>query len=216
MSYCGIGACVLGFADPHVDEAVMKAIASGSMSTLNCLEEVELAELLCEIHPWANMVRYARCGGEAMALAVRIARAGTGRDKVAFCGYHGWHDWYLSANLSEKDALDGHLIPGQGAGFVRTDYSCTAQCLYGRELPYHGIPSCHPRYTDRHRYGHRNRKSFRDSRYGSCHCNKKHLGRPDSGRFGPAAERYQPLHDRRDDQGVPHLPARGHYPAGLN
>jgi glutamate-1-semialdehyde 2,1-aminomutase len=112
MSYCGIGACVLGFADPDVDEAVGKAIASGSMSTLNCPEEVELAELLCEIHPWASMVRYARCGGEAMAVAVRIARASTGRDKVAFCGYHGWHDWYLSANLSEKDALDGHLLPG--------------------------------------------------------------------------------------------------------
>lgn len=69
MSYCGIGACVLGFADPDVDEAVRAAIASGSMATLNCPEEVELAELLCEIHPWAHMVRYARCGGEAMAIA---------------------------------------------------------------------------------------------------------------------------------------------------
>jgi glutamate-1-semialdehyde aminotransferase len=112
MSYCGIGACVLGFADPDVDSAVHAAVQAGSMTTLNCPEEVELADLLCELHPWADMVRYARGGGEAMAVAVRIARARTGRDKVAFCGYHGWHDWYLSANLGDDDALDGHLLPG--------------------------------------------------------------------------------------------------------
>ena len=112
MSTLGIGACILGYADPDVAEAVHAAIDSGSMTTLNCPEEVELAELLCELHPWAEMVRYARCGGEAMAIAVRVARASTGRDKVAFCGYHGWHDWYLSANLAKDDALDGHLLPG--------------------------------------------------------------------------------------------------------
>jgi glutamate-1-semialdehyde aminotransferase len=112
MSYNGIGACVLGAADPDVDEAVKAAIDAGSMSTLNAPEEVELAELLCELHPWAEMVRYARSGGEAMAIAVRIARAKTRRDRVAFCGYHGWHDWYLAANLAEEKALDGHLLPG--------------------------------------------------------------------------------------------------------
>src|SRR5258708_26340667 len=84
----------------------------GSMSTLNCPEEVELAELLIELHAWAEMVGFGRAGGEAMAIAVRIARAATGRDMVAFCGYHGWHDWYLSANLGETTALDGHLLPG--------------------------------------------------------------------------------------------------------
>jgi glutamate-1-semialdehyde 2,1-aminomutase len=112
MSYSGLGACVLGAADPDVDEAVRAAIDGGSMSTLNAPEEVALAELLCELHPWAGMVRYARCGGEAMAVAVRIARAHTRRDRVAFCGYHGWHDWYLAANLAEERALDGHLLPG--------------------------------------------------------------------------------------------------------
>jgi glutamate-1-semialdehyde 2,1-aminomutase len=100
MSYMGIGACTLGYADPDVDKAVHAAIDSGSMTTLNCPEEVELAELLCELHPWAERVRYARCGGEAMAAAVRVARASTGRDRIAFCGYHGWHDWYLAANLA--------------------------------------------------------------------------------------------------------------------
>jgi glutamate-1-semialdehyde 2,1-aminomutase len=82
------------------------------MSTLNCPEEVLLAERLVELHPWAEMVRFARSGGEANAIAVRIARAATGRDKVAVCGYHGWHDWYLSANLADEKRLDGHLLPG--------------------------------------------------------------------------------------------------------
>ena len=112
MSYMGLGACILGYSDSDVDSAVRTAINLGSMCTLNCPEEVELADLLCELHPWADMVRYARTGGEAMAIAVRISRARTGRDKVAFCGYHGWHDWYLSANLINKDALDGHLLLG--------------------------------------------------------------------------------------------------------
>jgi glutamate-1-semialdehyde aminotransferase len=112
MSTNGIGSCILGAADPDVNEAVKAAVDSGSMSTLNAPEEVELAELLCELHPWADMVRYARCGGEAMTVAVRISRACTGRDRLAFCGYHGWHDWYLAANLAEEKALDGHLLPG--------------------------------------------------------------------------------------------------------
>jgi glutamate-1-semialdehyde 2,1-aminomutase len=112
MSFGGIGATVLGFADPDVNAAVKNAIDLGSMCTLNCAEDVELAELLIDRHPWADMVRFGRAGGEAMAIAIRIARAATGRDMVAFCGYHGWHDWYLSANLGASSALDGHLLPG--------------------------------------------------------------------------------------------------------
>lgn len=112
MSLSGIGANILGYADPDVDKAVVNAIKNGNNCTLNCPEELELADLLCELHPWADMVRFARAGGEAMAVAVRIARAHTGKDKIAFCGYHGWHDWYLAANLKSEDALDDHLIPG--------------------------------------------------------------------------------------------------------
>jgi len=130
MSFAGIGATVLGFADPDVDEAVRQAIASGSMTTLNCPEEVELADLLCALHPWAEMVRYARCGGEAMTIAVRIARARTGREKIAFCGYHGWHDWYLAANLVGDGALDTHLLPGLAPAGV-------ARSLAGTALPFH-------------------------------------------------------------------------------
>lgn len=112
MSYMGIGACILGYADADVNRAVKEAVDAGSMATFNCPEEVELAELLLKLNPWAGMVRYARTGGEAMAIAVRIARAHTGKDKIAFCGYHGWHDWYLAANLADDANLDGHLLPG--------------------------------------------------------------------------------------------------------
>jgi len=112
MSISGIGANVLGYCDPEVDAAVINCVQSGNSSSLNAPEEVELAELLCEIHPWADKVRFARTGGEALAVAVRIARAATGRDRIAFCGYHGWHDWYLAANLSSDDSLTEHLLPG--------------------------------------------------------------------------------------------------------
>jgi len=130
MSIFGVGACVLGYADNDVDNAVKQAIDDGITTTLNCPEEVELAELLCELHPWAEMVRYARSGGEAVSMAIRIARATTGRDKVAFSGYHGWCDWYLAANLGENDALDGQLMPGlEPAGVPRG--------LKGTALPFH-------------------------------------------------------------------------------
>jgi len=112
LSTHGIGACLLGFRDPDVTRAVRRRVELGSFCTLNPPEEVELAELLCELHPWAEQVRYARTGGEAMSVAVRIARATTDRPAVAVCGYHGWHDWYLAANLGETDALRGHLLPG--------------------------------------------------------------------------------------------------------
>ena len=112
MSIGGIGANVLGYADPDVDAAAREAIRAGSSCSLNCPEEVLLADLLCELHPWAGKVRYARSGGESMAMAVRIARAHTGRDIVAFCGYHGWQDWYLAANLGTENALGEHLLSG--------------------------------------------------------------------------------------------------------
>ncbi|HOI12516.1 MAG TPA: aminotransferase class III-fold pyridoxal phosphate-dependent enzyme [Methanoculleus sp.] len=112
MSLMGIGTNTLGYGHPEVDEAVRNAVAAGNMSTFNCPEEVYLAERLVELHPWADMVRLARSGGEANAIAIRIARAASCRDKVAFCGYHGWHDWYLAANLGDEQTLDGHLLPG--------------------------------------------------------------------------------------------------------
>ena len=108
----GIGATLLGFRDPDVTRAVLRRVNLGSLCTLNTPDEVELADRLCRIHPWASQARFARAGGEAMAVAVRIARATTDRSAVAVCGYHGWHDWYLAANLGSSDALRGHLLPG--------------------------------------------------------------------------------------------------------
>lgn len=108
----GVGAILLGYGDPEVNAAVRRRLSLGSYCTLNAPEEVELADELLALHPWAGKVRYARGGGDALALAVRVARAATGRSGIAFCGYHGWHDWYLAANLGDSDALDGHLLPG--------------------------------------------------------------------------------------------------------
>jgi len=112
MSIMGIGTNTLGYGHPDVDNAVKNVVYNGNMSTFNCPEEVELAEKLIDMNPWAGMVRFARTGGEANSIAIRIARAASGKDNVAICGYHGWHDWYLSANHNKSDELGGHLIGG--------------------------------------------------------------------------------------------------------
>ncbi len=129
MSSMGIGTCLLGYNDPDVSKAVVARVQAGSMSTLNSPEEVELAQLLLSIHPWAKKVRLGRTGGEAMAIAIRIARCHTDRDVVAFCGYHGWHDWYLAANRTsqdENDPLREHLLPGLSSKGVPRQLANTA------------------------------------------------------------------------------------------
>ena len=111
-SIMGIGTNILGYGHPEVDAAVKKTISNGNMSTFNCPEEVELSEKLIQMHPWAHMVKLTRSGGEANAVAIRIARSfAKKRDKIAICGYHGWHDWYLAANLKSKNDLKSHLLP---------------------------------------------------------------------------------------------------------
>jgi glutamate-1-semialdehyde aminotransferase len=126
MTTTGIGACLLGYADDDVNAAAKRAIDAGNMTTLNPADEVDVVEQLCAIHPWAGMGRLARTGGEAMAIAVRIARASTGRSKVACCGYHGWADWYIAANLSTDKALDGHLLAGLQPSGVPRELTGTA------------------------------------------------------------------------------------------
>ncbi|MES2975047.1 MAG: aminotransferase class III-fold pyridoxal phosphate-dependent enzyme [Pseudomonadota bacterium] len=121
MSMMGIGTNTLGYAHPEVDDAVRAVVSAGNLTTLNAPEEVYLAERLVEMHPWADMVRFARSGGEANAVSIRIARAAAGRTQVAICGYHGWHDWYLAANLGDADHLTGHLLPGLEANGVPLD-----------------------------------------------------------------------------------------------
>jgi|APSaa5957512535_1039671.scaffolds.fasta_scaffold21678_2 glutamate-1-semialdehyde 2,1-aminomutase len=112
MSVMSLGTNTLGYGHAEVDAAVMRAVRDGNMATLNCPEEVYLAEKLVELHPWSDMVRFSRSGGEINSISIRIARAATGKDKIAICGYHGWHDWYLSANLNNNKNLDGYLLPG--------------------------------------------------------------------------------------------------------
>ena len=132
VSIMGIGTNILGYGNKEVDDSVLQAVMKGNMSTFNCHEEVELAEKLVHMHPWSDMVRFARSGGEANAIAIRIARASSGKDNVAVCGYHGWHDWYLSVNLGDSKGLDGHLLPGlEPNGVPRNLKSTVHPFVYG-------------------------------------------------------------------------------------
>ncbi len=108
----GIGTNILGYSHPKVNTSVINAIKNGSMSTLNSLEEQNLAKELIKMHRWSDLAKFARTGGEANAIAIRIARAYNKKFKIAICGYHGWHDWYLSTNLNNKNNLNKHLLPG--------------------------------------------------------------------------------------------------------
>ena len=110
ISLMGVGTNILGYNNNKVEKKVVNVIKDGNISTLNSVEEIHLAEKLISMHSWADMARFTRSGGEANAVAIRIARAASGKDKVAVCGYHGWHDWYLSANIKNKNNLSDHLM----------------------------------------------------------------------------------------------------------
>ena len=107
-----VGMCPLGYANPIVNKSVIKAINKGNTTTLNSHLEYECAKLLIDTHKWSDMVRFTKSGGEAMSVAVRIARTYKKQDKILFCGYHGWHDWYISANIKNTNKLNKHLLPG--------------------------------------------------------------------------------------------------------
>ena len=109
---CYVGQNTLGYSNSLVDKKVISSIQRGNMTSLNSYNEIILSEKLMQLHPWADMAKFARSGGEANAMAIRIARAATQKDHVAFCGYHGWHDWYLSVNIKNKNNLNEHLLPG--------------------------------------------------------------------------------------------------------
>ena len=113
MSLMGVGTNILGYSNTKIDNFVIDNIKKGNMSSLNCPEEVYLINRLLDIHPWFNMAKLTRTGGEANAVAIRIARsANPNRHKVAICGYHGWHDWYVAANLNNSKNLNNHLLSG--------------------------------------------------------------------------------------------------------
>ena len=110
--FFAVGTSILGYKNNNIDKSVLKNINKGNLTTLNCPEEVLLAKQIIQHHPWSSMAKFTRGGGEANALAIRIARANTKKKNVAFCGYHGWHDWYLSSNIGSKKNLDQHLMSG--------------------------------------------------------------------------------------------------------
>ncbi len=130
FSFMGVGTNILGYSNSKIDKQVKKIIDKSNMSTLNSIEEVLLAEKLLELNSWAGKVKFARSGGEANLLALRIARSFTKKNKVAFCGYHGWHDWYLSSNIKNKNSLNSHLfsdlkIDGVPNFLKKTSYAFT-------------------------------------------------------------------------------------------
>jgi glutamate-1-semialdehyde 2,1-aminomutase/spore coat polysaccharide biosynthesis protein SpsF len=99
---CGLLPLVLGYRDADVDAAVQKQLDAGVTFSLATELEVELAERLVEIIPCAEMVRFGKNGTDATSAAIRVARAYTGRDRVAVCGYHGWQDWYIGTTTRNR------------------------------------------------------------------------------------------------------------------
>jgi glutamate-1-semialdehyde 2,1-aminomutase len=108
----GVGPVILGYCYEPVDTAVKEQIDKGVLGTINNEVEIEMAKAICHMVPCGEMVKFCKSGGEADAIAVRLARGYTGKDVVLFCGYHGWHDWYLAANLESESMLNEHLRPG--------------------------------------------------------------------------------------------------------
>ncbi len=106
----GVGTNTLGYSYLPIENKIKQNLFKSNMSSLNSIEEILLAEKLIDMHKWAEKVKFTRSGGEANAVAIRIARAYSKKTNIAICGYHGWHDWYLSTNLSNKKNLDNHLI----------------------------------------------------------------------------------------------------------
>ncbi len=129
---CLVGQNTLGYGNKELSSHLKSIIDDGNMTSLNCPEEVELSKFLLKIHKWANVVKYTRSGGEANALAVRIARCFNDKDNIAICGYHGWHDWYLAANISNKENLKSHLFNNiQTKGVPKKLQDTTFQFDYG-------------------------------------------------------------------------------------
>jgi glutamate-1-semialdehyde 2,1-aminomutase len=108
----GVTSCVLGYSDKDINNSLIHGMKNGSMCTLNATEEIDLAEKLIKIHSWAEMAKFCKSGGEACMVAIRIARAFSEKKNIAFCGYHGWHDWYLATNMTDSKNLDKQLLPG--------------------------------------------------------------------------------------------------------
>ena len=97
-----LGAIILGYADPRVAEAIARQAREGTVFTLAHPLEVDVTRLLVELIPCAEMVRFGKNGSDVTSAAVRVARAHTGRDLIACCGYHGWQDWFVGTTTRSR------------------------------------------------------------------------------------------------------------------
>ena len=102
ISLMGVGTNILGYSNSKIDKKVLQIVKAGNISSLNSYEDVLLAEKILSFNAWADKVLFARTGAEANSISIRLSRIYTGKEKIAFCGYHGWHDWYLAANINNN------------------------------------------------------------------------------------------------------------------
>ena len=130
----GVTSCVLGYSNKNLNKSLVNGLKSGSMCTLNAPEEVHLAKKLLKIHEWSEMARFCKSGGEACMVAIRIARAYTNKNNIAFCGYHGWHDWYLATNMNDKKNLDNQLLPGLKTKGVSDTYKNSIKPFFYNDI----------------------------------------------------------------------------------
>ena len=114
-----LGPIILGYGNRRVNEAVTRQVADGPVFSQMHPLEVEVAEMLVDLIPCAEMVRFAKNGSDVTTGAVRAARAYTGRDHVAFCGYHGWHDWYIGTTTRNKGVPAA--VSALSHGFIYND-----------------------------------------------------------------------------------------------
>lgn len=118
FSVMGAGNSTLGYGDPDVDNAVHDAVFRGNVSTLNCEEEVALAEVMLKINPKMSMVRFGRSGNDACQIALRIAREYSGKRQFAICGYHGWE-------IGHPPQLDPECVPFEYGDIDAADHVFT-------------------------------------------------------------------------------------------
>ncbi len=112
FSLMGVGTNILGYSNKNVNNKVKRVIDKSNISTINSSLHLQLSKNLIDLNKWSSKCFFAKTGGEANAIALRISRCFNKKNKVAICGYHGWNDWYLSANLRKKNNLDHVLLSG--------------------------------------------------------------------------------------------------------
>ncbi len=123
----GLMPIILGYCDPDVDEAIRTQLNNGIIFSLPSDLEVQLSEKLIELIPCAEMVRFGKNGSDATSAAIRLARAYTGRDRIAVSGYHGWHDWYIGTTVRNLGVPK--VVQDLSSKFIFNDLD-SLECLF--------------------------------------------------------------------------------------